>query len=551
MGKSKLQTLYTRTGTRTITSAPEMGQESTGAGAKDTNDQAHEHRFPRPSIFRRAHLKGILYHPFDLIFLIRLVLSCLWALYRLHFIELPFHILTWFKYSTKQHPACWPWWSSVIFAVIRAGAAKCQTIGQVRFIGTLITIVLPWQMYLMEHVKVIKNVKFKVKLDALLKPERTTLEQVRADLRQKGLSDDPLNPSEGYLASMHPQGPNAPLANLPEEVGTIDRDGTYTLKGEWVEALESRDDPRPRCKTVILYFHGGAYSFCAPSSHRHMVAQLAKDVGPGTRVFAVDYRLAPEHPFPAAIHDAFAAYLYLTEPNHAALVMDGESMRDELPVDPRDIVVAGDSSGGNLAAAFMQYMIKYIQPSTMPQFVLPHATLLLSQTACHDRFVDDARLIAHRFGLENKDQLTRIEKYRDMVHVHQVLHNLFESSRVASRNLARFVERSEHLRDEKEQKTAEAQGLNVAAVSKRSYADAALRKTPVRDQSKGNDDDQQQQQEHSANEEPMMIEEKSPADGVEWVMVQQNGQESAGDEGVPLAELAQVWGSRDRNKKED
>ncbi|KAI8594515.1 lipase, partial [Dissophora ornata] len=109
----------------------------------------------------------------------------------------------------------------------------------------------------------------------------------------------------------------------------------------------------PRSKTVVLYFHGGAHAFCSPRSHRHMLSQIAKDIGPGTRVFSVDYRLAPENPFPAAIHDAFAAYLYLTEPEHAALVLDEGSAVHELAVDPRDIVVAGDSAGGNLAAAFM------------------------------------------------------------------------------------------------------------------------------------------------------------------------------------------------------
>lgn len=88
--------------------------------------------------------------------------------------------------------------------------------------------------------------------------------------------------------------------------------------------------------------------------------------------------MAPENPFPAAIHDAFAAYLYLTEPTHLALTLDKCSAPHHVPVDPRDIVVGGDSAGANLAAAFMLYMAHYVQPSTEPQYILPHATLLLS-----------------------------------------------------------------------------------------------------------------------------------------------------------------------------
>lgn len=380
MGKNQnFPNLFTRKGKSTVTSAPDTLQENVGSSKEGDGLQAPPHKFPRPSVFQRLHLEGILFTPSDMIFLFRLVVSCMWALIRLHLFELPFHVFTLFQFSSKQHPVSWPWLSSVLFAAVRAGAVKCQTMGQVRFIGLLLMTFLPFQMAFEKHVKVTKDVKFKVKLDTLLLPERGTLATLREKLKKAGHSDDPMNPSLEYLESMHPQDPEV-LANLPEEVGTIDPDGTYTLHGEWIEALEDPDklDPRPRSKTVILYFHGGGYVFCSTASHRHMLAQLAKDVGPGTRVFSVGFRLAPEHPFPAAIHDAFAAYLYLTEPEHAALILDEDSAADELAVDPKDIVIAGDSGGGNLAAAFMQYMTNYIQPKTEPKFELPHATLLLS-----------------------------------------------------------------------------------------------------------------------------------------------------------------------------
>ncbi|KAF9357655.1 hypothetical protein BGX26_003330 [Mortierella sp. AD094] len=466
---------------------------------------------------------------------------------------------------------------------MRAAAARVKTIGEGRFIGAALDIILPLQLLFVRKIKVTRDVKFKVNLDVLLRPERATLLEIRQEIRISHFSDELLHPSEEYLKSMHPQGPNAPLANLPEEVGAIDSDGTYTLKGEWIEALDDVNtsksgQAKPRSKTVILYFHGGAYALCSPKTHTHMLAQLAKDVGPGTRVFSVDYRRAPEHPFPAAIHDAFAAYLYLTEPNHTAIVLDEASAAEELSVDPKDIVVAGDSAGGNLAAAFMLYMARYVQPSTEPRFSLPHATLLLSpwvditsslsasksfdwfsygpeplgtspfdkktyiefkkQTASHDRLVDEDRLYAHRLGLENPKQMTRIEVYKDMVHVHQALSFLFQSGHIATKNLARFIERSEHLRDEQERELS-AKTIIVDQVQsgdnasgKRTYA-AMLRKAPVRSDSKPDvtvDDEAYM----PAYKLPTMVREKNSFDGVEWVLVEQDGREYAGDEGVPL-----------------
>jgi epsilon-lactone hydrolase len=88
---------------------------------------------------------------------------------------------------------------------------------------------------------------------------------------------------------------------------------------------------RPRPDRWILYLHGGAYVFGSPRSHLPMLVSLAKLTR--ARVLAVDYRLAPEHPCPAALDDALAAWDWL--------VAQG--------VDARDVVIAGDSAGGGLA----------------------------------------------------------------------------------------------------------------------------------------------------------------------------------------------------------
>lgn len=91
--------------------------------------------------------------------------------------------------------------------------------------------------------------------------------------------------------------------------------------------------PRPG---VLLYFHGGGYVFGGLDSHDSSCADLA--AGSGAAVLAVDYRLAPEHTFPAAVEDAWAALTFLID------------AAEDLGLDGARIAVGGDSAGGNLAA---------------------------------------------------------------------------------------------------------------------------------------------------------------------------------------------------------
>jgi phosphinothricin tripeptide acetyl hydrolase len=84
---------------------------------------------------------------------------------------------------------------------------------------------------------------------------------------------------------------------------------------------------------VVLYLHGGGYVIGSPRSHRHLAAAIAGAAA--ARALLLDYRLAPEHPYPAALEDATAAYRWL--------LAEG--------VAPGSVVIAGDSAGGGLTVA--------------------------------------------------------------------------------------------------------------------------------------------------------------------------------------------------------
>jgi epsilon-lactone hydrolase len=86
---------------------------------------------------------------------------------------------------------------------------------------------------------------------------------------------------------------------------------------------------------VLLYLHGGGYVIGSINSHRAMIARIAR--ASRARALAIDYRLAPEHPFPAAVEDATRAYRWLLAQGNAA----------------RNMVIAGDSAGGGLTLAVL------------------------------------------------------------------------------------------------------------------------------------------------------------------------------------------------------
>lgn len=116
--------------------------------------------------------------------------------------------------------------------------------------------------------------------------------------------------------------------NLPAPAGITFTEGLIGgIPGEWATSGAPGG-------IVLFYLHGGGYFACSPRTHRPITGAYARR---GFDVFAPDYRLAPEHPFPAAVEDAEAAWQALVEEGH--------------PAD--SIVLSGDSAGGALCLALM------------------------------------------------------------------------------------------------------------------------------------------------------------------------------------------------------
>jgi epsilon-lactone hydrolase len=99
------------------------------------------------------------------------------------------------------------------------------------------------------------------------------------------------------------------------------------VPAEWSASPDAARD------SAILFLHGGGYVIGSLVSHRHMVSEMGRAAR--TRTLALDYRLAPEHPFPAAVEDAVAGYRFLLSQGLA----------------PERIALAGDSAGGGLVVA--------------------------------------------------------------------------------------------------------------------------------------------------------------------------------------------------------
>jgi acetyl esterase/lipase len=163
-----------------------------------------------------------------------------------------------------------------------------------------------------------------------------------------------------------PSAPNPSVAEIrsgfvalsrqyPPPAGThVEKVNAAGVPAEWVTVPES--DP----SRVILYFHGGGYTLGSAETHRDLVARLCRAAG--ARALSVDYRLAPEHRFPAAVDDAVASYRWLLDQ----------------AVPPGAIAVAGDSAGGGLALG----ALLALRDKAVP---LPAAAICMSPVTDHTK----------------------------------------------------------------------------------------------------------------------------------------------------------------------
>jgi epsilon-lactone hydrolase len=186
-------------------------------------------------------------------------------------------------------------------------------------------------------------------LDAILRqsafPVGSTVDEQRRQLREL-VSAQPL-PAEVTVTA-------ASLGGVPTAEITVD-------------GIEPRH--------VVLYFHGGVYAI----GDAFLAAELASQVGRRTqaKVISVDYRLAPEHPYPAAVDDALAAY--------RALLHDGTA--------PADIAFAGESAGGGLAIATLVNARDHGLPLPAAAFLMsPYVDLTLAGATIDTRGADDPLL---------------------------------------------------------------------------------------------------------------------------------------------------------------
>jgi acetyl esterase/lipase len=107
----------------------------------------------------------------------------------------------------------------------------------------------------------------------------------------------------------------------------VERVQVNGISADWVSANDVSEDK------IVLYFHGGGYNACSPNTHRELCANIS--IASCAKVLLIDYRLAPENPFPAALEDATSSYRWLLKNGYSN----------------ENIAVAGDSAGGGLSVA--------------------------------------------------------------------------------------------------------------------------------------------------------------------------------------------------------
>ena len=146
---------------------------------------------------------------------------------------------------------------------------------------------------------------------------QTLVEMLRSRPAPSELSIEEQRARLEEMASLFPVPPD--VRREPVDAGGV--------SAEWITAPGAATD------RVVLYLHGGGYVIGSVNTHREVISRLSRAAG--AKALAIDYRLAPEHPHPAAVEDSTAAYRWLLRGG----------------VDPARLVIAGESAGGGLTVA--------------------------------------------------------------------------------------------------------------------------------------------------------------------------------------------------------
>ncbi|WP_046114433.1 alpha/beta hydrolase [Aquincola tertiaricarbonis] len=203
------------------------------------------------------------------------------------------------------------------------------------------------------------------------------LERIRRANRPPFRSMSPANARIAYTAAAEVlEPPRAPLPRV-QALQLPGGDGAPRPARLYAPAT---DDGLP----VLLYLHGGGFTIGNLETHDSLCRQLA--LRSGGAVVSLDYRLAPEHPFPAAVDDSWAALRWMAGPGADLLRLDGSRL-----------AVAGDSAGGTLAAVAALHARDVGLPLALQVLITP-GTTAHADTESHRRFAEGMLLEAEEIG---------------------------------------------------------------------------------------------------------------------------------------------------------
>ncbi|KAF0455197.1 alpha/beta-hydrolase [Gigaspora margarita] len=167
------------------------------------------------------------------------------------------------------------------------------------------------------------------------------------------------------------------------------------ISGEWVYIKEYEESRNNEMDKVVFHIHGGAYCLGSAKMSRGFTSKYAELVK--ARVFSTNYRLAPQNQFPASLCDTVAAYLYLIDP---------ESDAGFKPINPKKIVIVGESAGGGLALATLLFLRDAGLPLPGGAILLsPWVDLTHSMPSFWDTEIINADLISDTFSIRPSSSL--------------------------------------------------------------------------------------------------------------------------------------------------